>query len=144
MSRLRGRIALDGHQGRAQRRQQVQLMLEALWRIGKRFEHLQTFGEVTYGLEIGGVLKSAPAGALPVGNGSRRQPCCRVVLGQQFGLRLDGLGESCLQHLGNPLMILLPCTPQQRLISSVLDQGVLKEVRCLGRQTLLIQKLRLH
>ena len=65
-------------------------------------------------------------------------------MGQQFGLGLADLGKAHLQHLSNALMVLLPRAPQQGLIGRVLDQGMLEEVRRLGRQTLLIQELRLH
>ena len=41
-------------------------------------------------------------------------------------------------------MVLLPRAPQQGLIGCVLDQGMLKEIRRLRRQPLLVQELRLH
>jgi len=40
-------------------------------------------------------------------------------------------------------MVLLAGRPQQALIGRLLDQGVLEAVGRLGRQTLLVQKLRL-
>src|SRR5262245_51055957 len=63
---LGGRIAFGHTQGRAQRGLQVQLMLEALGRIGKRLEHLQAFGEMRHGLEMRRAFEGTPARSLPI------------------------------------------------------------------------------
>jgi hypothetical protein len=65
-------------------------------------------------------------------------------MGQQFGLRRDGLGKLCLQDLGNLLMVLLPRAREQRLIGNVLNEGMLEAVRGLGGHTPLIEQFRLH
>src|SRR5215470_15014745 len=70
--------------------------------------------------------------SLPKGDGLYTQARLGVVLRQQFGLCLGGLRELRLQHLGNPLMVLLPHTAQQRLVGSIPNQGMLKEVGRLG------------
>ena len=56
------------------------------------------------------------------------------MMRQQFGLGLDNVGKPCLQHLGNLLMVALPCTLQQRLIGGVRNQCMLKDVTGLGWQ----------
>jgi hypothetical protein len=61
---------------------------------------------------------------------------------QQFRLGLNGVRKLRLQHLGDTLMVRLPCAPQPRLIRRVLDQRVLEDVRRLRRQPLLVQALR--
>jgi hypothetical protein len=55
-------------------------------------------------------------------------------MGEQLGLGLTDLGNVCLRHLGNVLIILLPGTPQQRLIGGVRDQRMLEAVRRVRRQ----------
>ena len=45
---------------------------------------------------------------LPVGNSLRNETCLRIVVRQQFGLCLSGLGNWAAEHLGNPLMVVLP------------------------------------
>jgi hypothetical protein len=65
-------------------------------------------------------------------------------MGKQFGLRLAELGKARLQHLGNVLMVLLPGTPEHRLIGGILDQGMLEAVRHVRRQPQLVQELRRH
>jgi hypothetical protein len=64
------------------------------------------------------------------------------VTGHQLGLRLGNFRKLRLQDLGNALMVLLPRTPEQRLIRRVLDQGVLEEVRRLRRESPLVEELR--
>jgi len=68
----------------------------------------------------------------------------RQDFGQQFGLGLSGLWKANLQHLGNPLVVLLAGAPQQGLIGGLLDQRMLEDVRRLRWQPLLVQELRLH
>ena len=96
------------------------------------------------GFEMGRALERPLARALPVGQGLSPKSRFGVVVGQQFGLRRDGVGKLRLQHLRNVLMVLLARALEQGLIGDVLDQGVLEEVRRLRRQALLIQELRLH
>ena len=50
------------------------------------------------------------------------------MIGQQFGLRLYGVGKLRLQHLGNALMVLLAGALEQRLIGGLLDQGVFEQI----------------
>ena len=42
---------------------------------------------------------------------------------QEFGLGLSDIRELLGQHLGNLLMVLLPCAPEQRLIESAKFRG---------------------
>ena len=69
---------------------------------------------------------------LPVGNGLRDETRLGVVMRQQLGLGLDGLGKLRFQHLGNALVILLPGALEQRLIGRVLDQGMLEDIGACG------------
>ena len=64
------------------------------------------------------------------------------MMGEQFRLRLFGLREALLQHLGDLLVILLAFALEQRLIGGVLNQRVLEEIRRLRRQPTLIDQLR--
>ena len=48
-----------------------------------------------------------------------------------------------LQHLGNLLVILLSFALEQRLISRILNQGILEEVGGLREHSSLIEQLRL-
>jgi hypothetical protein len=50
------------------------------------------------------------------------------------------LGQLCLQHLSNVLMVLLPRALQERLIGGVLDQGMFEEIRRLGRHPPLVEE----
>jgi hypothetical protein len=65
------------------------------------------------------------------------------MMRQQFGLRLNQLGEAFLHHLGNALVVLLPCALEQRLIGCVLDEGMLKDIGGLGRHTPLVEQFSL-
>jgi hypothetical protein len=62
---------------------------------------------------------------------------------QQFRLRLSRLGKLLGQHLGNALVVLLPCALEQRLIRHILDEGVLKHIGRLRWRTSLVDNLRL-
>ena len=50
------------------------------------------------------------------------------MMGQQFGLALDEIGEILLQHIGDPGMQFLPPRAQQRAVGGILDQRVLEQV----------------
>ena len=65
-----------------------------------------------------GLLERLLPGPLPVGDGLLREARLGVVMGQQLGSGLSGLGKLCLKHLGNALVMLLTGTPQQRLITN--------------------------
>jgi hypothetical protein len=59
-------------------------------------------------LQMGRALDGALASLLPVVHSLGTEARFGVVVGQQFGLRRDGVGKLRLQHLGNVLMVLLP------------------------------------
>ena len=63
---------------------------------------------------------------------------------QQLGLRRGGVGKPRLQHLRNVLVVLLPRTPEQRLIGRLLDQGMLEHIRGLWWHTALVEQFGLH
>ena len=76
-------------------------------------EQLQPLGQVADRFEIGGALDGALTCPLPVGNSLREETRLRVVLRQQFGLHCDRLRELLLQHLRNPLVVLLSGTLEE-------------------------------
>jgi hypothetical protein len=81
---------------------------------------------------------------LPVAYSRLTEAGFRVMMRQQFWLGLDGLRKLRLQHLRNPLMVLLPCAPQQRLIGGLLDEGMLEDILALRRQPPLVDQLSVH
>ena len=50
------------------------------------------------------------------------------MMGQEFGLALDEIGEILLQHRRDPGMQFLPSSAQQRAVGGVLHQRVLEQV----------------
>ena len=66
------------------------------------------------------------------------------VVGEQLRLRLGGLREPRLQHLGDPPVELLPLALDQRVVQRVFEEGVLEDVGAPGRPALRVQDLRLH
>jgi hypothetical protein len=100
--------------------------------------------QVRHRFQMGRALEGPLARPLPISHRLLSKARLGVVLGKEFRLHVAGLRESCLQHVGNPLMILLPRIPQQRLIGHVLDEGMLEGVGGLWRQSLLVQELCLH
>ena len=83
---------------------------------GRVVEQLDASGQVADGFQIRRAVARVLARPLPVGNGLLREARLRVVVRQQFRLRLRRVGKPLRQHLRNALMVLLTCTPQQRLI----------------------------
>src|SRR6266852_2438062 len=81
------------HQRRAQRDLQCQLLLHSLMALRQGAECLQAPREVTDGLEVGRALQSPFPSPLPAGNRLLCEPSLRIVMRQQFGLRLDQLGK---------------------------------------------------
>ena len=94
---FRGRIALGGDQRRAQGGLQVQLLLGTLGGVWQGREQLQPLGEVRDRFHIGRALDGPLARPLPVGNSLLAEARLGVVMRQQFGLGLDGLGKLGLQ-----------------------------------------------
>jgi hypothetical protein len=119
-------------------------MGDALGRLWEDLKVLQAGAEMIDRFHIGRTRDGPLPCPLPVDNGLFTQACLRVVMSQQFGLRLAELGKARLHHLGNALMVLLAGAPQQGLIGRVPDQGVLETVGRLGWQSLLVEKLCLH
>ena len=66
-------------------------------------------------------------------------------MGEQLGLQRDSLRKLCFQDLRNPLVVMLPRAPEERLIGNpLLDEGVLEGIERLGTSTLLIDQLGVH
>jgi len=93
---------------------------------------------------MGRAIAGAVACPLPIIDRLRGATRRGVVLRQEFGLRLDDLREVCLHGLGNPLVILLTHTPEQRLVGCFLNESVLKAIGGLGEYSALVDELRLH
>src|SRR5215510_4495962 len=80
---------------------------------------------------IGRVLDRLLPCLLPVGDSLHTQACLCIMMRQEFRLRLSGLGELGFEHQGNPLVILLSRALEQRFIGSILNECMLKSIRCL-------------
>jgi hypothetical protein len=89
--------------------------------------------------QVGRALPSLLPGPPPVRNGLLDEPGLGVVLRHQLRLGLDNLGKLRRQHLGTALMILLPGALQQRLIRSLLDEGMFEDVPRLWRPPPLVE-----
>jgi hypothetical protein len=61
------------------------------------------------------------------------------MMRQQLGLGLGNVRKPRLQHLGNPLMELLPSALQQRQIRRLVNEGVFEEVHRLRWHPALIE-----
>jgi hypothetical protein len=101
---------LRGIQRYAQGDQHVDFASGALRGLGERREERQTLPEMGNRFDMGGALDSALSCELPIGDCLLCQPCLGIMLRQEFGLYLSGLGELGFQDLGNPLVILLSRT----------------------------------
>ena len=63
---------------------------------------------MTDGFQMGRAFTGLLTRPLPIGYGLLNETRLRVVMRQQFGPHLSGLGKLCLKHLGNTLVVLLP------------------------------------
>jgi len=126
---LRGCRALGGEQRWPQGQLYVQFLLRSRGGLGKRGQQRQPCREVLDRFQVGRALQRVLPGVLPVGNRLCGEPGRRIMLRQQLGLRGGALWKLRLQHLRNPLMVLLAGAPQQGLIRRLLDEGVLERVR---------------
>jgi hypothetical protein len=61
----------------------------------------------------------------------------------KFGLCLSELRKLRFQNVCNPLVVVLPCAFEQRLRGSILNERMLKGIRCLWWDTSLVHNLRL-
>src|SRR5262249_37410668 len=120
-----------------------QLLLGTLGSVRQRFEQSQRCREIVNSLDIRRTPNGPLTRSLPVGNSLLYESSLRVMLCQQFRLRLDQVGKPCLQYLGNTLVILLPRALEQRLIGCVLDEGMFKHIGCLGWHAPLVEQLSL-
>jgi hypothetical protein len=85
-------------------------VLGPLGRLWQRLQQLNPGGQVVDGFQIGRAVAGLLARPLPVGNSLLSEARLRVVMRQQLGLGLHGLGKLLHQHLCSPLMGLLPRT----------------------------------
>ena len=76
---------------------------------------------------VSGALQGGEACLVGVVQGFALLVRCRIVVSQDFRLGGRCLGKPLFQHLGNLLVVVLPGTPQQRLIGCLLDQGMLED-----------------
>jgi hypothetical protein len=115
--------------------------LRGVWQSQKR---LQSLGEVRNRFQVGRARHGTLVCPLPEDNSLLREAGLGVVVGQQFGLRLDDLGEAFCQHLGNALVTLLTGALQQRLVCGLLDEGMFEEIACLRRTPPLLEQFSIH
>jgi hypothetical protein len=76
-------------------------------------EHVEAFRAVRHRFYIGGLRSAAFARPLPVAQRLLGKTRLRVMMRQQFGLRLDDIRKLCLQPLGNVLVVLLSRPSEQ-------------------------------
>src|SRR5439155_6239108 len=62
----------------------------------------------------------------------------------QLGLFVPDVRKPALERLGEPSVVLLPVTTEERQIRGVPDQRVFERVAGVGRNAALIQQLYLH
>ena len=122
------RKAARSGQDRPQRDLELQLLLSPARRIRQGRHKLDALLEMRDGLGAGRAKDRALARALPVRHSLRRQPGFGVVVRGKFGVRVSHLGETLLQHLRNPRMVLVADAAQERLVGGLLDKGVLEDV----------------
>ena len=113
----------------------------ALGSIWQALKHLQPLATVRYCFNIGRSHIAALAGSLPVLHCLLCKAGLRVVMRQQFGLRLYRLRKSRFQLPGKLRMVALTRARQQRLIGYLLGQGVLEGVGALREQTRFVEEL---
>ena len=80
------------------------------------------------GLDVARACRRALAGLAPARDRLLDQPRGGVVKGEQLRPRLDHVGESLDQDLGDALVMLLLRALEQRRVGDVLDERVLEEV----------------
>src|SRR5215813_8214228 len=114
-----GSPALAHDQGGAKPDLQGELALRTLRGVREGREHFQPLREVCDRLHMGRMLDGALACFEPVSDGWLTETRLRVVMCEQFGLRLSSLGKLGFQDLGNALMVLLPRALQQRFVGSI-------------------------
>jgi hypothetical protein len=119
-------------------------LLGALGSVRQNREDGESLREVGDGFRMGGALDGVLPRPMPIPDRLGGEARLRAVMRQEFGLGGSGLGKLCLQHLGNALMIPLPCAAQQRRIGNIADQGVFEEVGGLRWQPTLIQQFGVH
>ena len=100
-------IALSGDQRLSQCILQHQFVSGTFQRLRECAEHLQAPSQMADSLYTRRALERLLSGSLPVAKSLLIESRFGVMMGEQFGLGLDRLGKSLLQHLGNALVILL-------------------------------------
>ena len=96
-----------------ERDEDAQLLPQVLGRLGQCLEHLDTFAQMLDGLGVGRALDRPLPGLQPIGQRFTEETSLLVVMGQQLRLLRCHVGKERDQHLGNPLVIKLPCALQQ-------------------------------
>jgi hypothetical protein len=137
-------ISLGRDQRWSQRHENGELFPGTAGRIGERLEYLECFAELANGLDIRRASHGVSPGFDPVFYGFAIDARLGVVIREHFGLADPDLRKLLLQHLSDPVMVLLSCAPQQGLIGGVAYERVLEGVGRMRRQSALIQQLRVH
>src|SRR5260370_1025093 len=79
--------------------------------------------------EMRQALRSMPTGLQPLSHRALGVASGSQVMGQEFRLALDQIGEMLLQQRRDAGVQFLPSGAQQRAVSSVLHQRMLEQVR---------------
>src|ERR1700722_2591074 len=94
------------------------------------------------GLFASRTLRSSLPRLVPIGDCESSKTCLRVVMCQEFGLRLCSVRKLFLKHLCHPIVHFLSFAFEQRVVRSVLYKCVLESIRCVGRNAVRVNQLR--
>jgi hypothetical protein len=73
-------------------------------------------------LDNGGALRRPLPRLSPINDGERSEAGFRIMVCEQFRLRLRRLWELLLQRFGDPPVLNPPARSKQRLVGRILDQ----------------------
>ena len=136
--------SLGGDQRSTQGELECKFLLEAFRGLRQSVEQFQPLSEMTDRFCIGRSLHRLLARHLPMDDRLLAETRLAVVISEKLRLSFSGLRKSLLQYLGNPPMVTLPLTPQQRLVSGILNQRVPEPVARFRRNPLLEYQLRIR
>src|ERR1700736_4231511 len=125
---LGGRRPLGSPQRLAQRGQEDELLLGAPRRVREALQHVEAPPEVGDRLEIRRSLDGPLAGPPPMLDRVRAETGLRIVVAEQFRLRVGRFWKLRGQDGCDSLVELLAPGLQERLVGGLLDESVLKDI----------------
>jgi hypothetical protein len=134
LSHLWGGPALRSHQGDAEGDLQFQIPSPSRGIVGESSHQLQPFDQLRDCLCGGRARDLCLSRPQPIVDRRFGQPRLHVVVGQKFGLRLDGLRKMLLDRGGDPGVQALSLRAHQGRIGGVLHERMLEAVSRLRRR----------